>query len=212
MSSNSKNYSVSLQSLKGMAALMVFLSHALGMYRSETISVFRATPFNFVCDGQCAVVLFFCLTGFFTFREEIAVGKDYINQVAKKAIRIYPPYLIVTALAWIIANNCMEYDDTLFTNWSNSFWQDQVSIGSLIKAMLLIVPFDTNILNPPTWYIQVDMRMAFLLPILTSVLLFLKKYKPIGLLLLCLMLSILQPPFCLMFLPYYGGGIFLNIC
>ena len=211
MYTKKKNYSASIQSLKGIAAIVVFLSHALGMCICEEVSQIRATFLNIFFDGQCAVVIFFCLTGYFSYREEKINAKLYFQNVAKKAVRIYPSYILVTVVAWTMANSNLEYERSLFTDWCNSFWQEQLSLVQLFKAVVLILPFDTDVLNPPTWYIQVDMRMAFVLPLLTCLLASMKRFKISGIFLLSVVFAILQLPMGLMFLPYYGGGHFLRL-
>ena len=200
----------SLQSLKGMAALMVFFSHALGMCRSEYISAFRGTCLNFFVDGQCAVVLFLCLTGFFTYKEKELNVPSYKTQVLKKAIRIYTPYILVTIIAWIIANLDIAYEASCFSDWCNTFWQNPISFSYLIKALLLVVPFDPIILNSPVWYIQVDMRMAFVIPFIVYLLYSIGRLRLIVLSAIIIACAVVKPPLGLMFYTYYGGAFFEN--
>lgn len=143
-----KKYSVSLQSLKGLAAIIVFMGHALGMYHNEYVASYKSTAFNILSDGQCSVAIFFCLTGFFSYREQQLNLKSYVNSIRRKAIRIYPAYLLVMILGWLIANSTLSYDKTLFTDWCNSFWNETISLKYLLTSLALVLPFDSNVLNP----------------------------------------------------------------
>lgn len=60
MSKSEKNYSSSLQSLKGIATLTVYLNHVFLMYgNTQAISRLHESPLHFFYDGQCALVVFF---------------------------------------------------------------------------------------------------------------------------------------------------------
>lgn len=62
---NSKNYYPELDGLRGLAALMVFFSHAMGLlYPTPLITYLQSSPFRILWDGAAAVDFFFVLSGF----------------------------------------------------------------------------------------------------------------------------------------------------
>lgn len=160
-------YSQSIQSLKGIAALVVFLSHSIGFYEDSRVTTFYTTPFHLVTDGQCAVMLFFAITGFLTYRKDKSITEHtYINGIKRKCLRFFPQYIIVTIAAFILCNLQLSWDSALFTDWSNKFWTNTVGYKELIKQLILIYQTNWDLLNPPMWYMHVDMQMMFYLPLI----------------------------------------------
>ena len=63
-----------IQILKGVAALMVFFSHALNMRNISFVCQFQESPLHLLWDGQCAVILFMVISGFFYFKPQFSGG------------------------------------------------------------------------------------------------------------------------------------------
>ena len=60
----------SIQGLKGIAALMVYFSHALCMSISP-LNHLNDTPLHIFYDGQIAVVIFIVISGFFYYKKDL---------------------------------------------------------------------------------------------------------------------------------------------
>lgn len=164
-----KNYSI--QALRAVAAMMVFLSHSLMMINNSTIEWLHGTPLHFFFDGQCAVVFFMVLSGFFYYKSEQFTFRKYANGIKKKVLKIYPSHILMIALGVLLCNVGLKYNGSIYTDWSNSFWNEHIGIGETIKQMLIIVPrTNSYLVNSPVWYLVVEVRMFLLMPILSGLL------------------------------------------
>lgn len=67
----SREVNLSIQGLKGVAALVVFFSHSLWMYDLNLVAMLSSTPWHIFWDGQCAVMIFFAISGFFCKQSKI---------------------------------------------------------------------------------------------------------------------------------------------
>lgn len=53
------------------------------------------------------------------------------------------------------------------SEWGRSFWLwDSISNYTLVKVLTLITNFDSRLLDPPSWSLVIEMRMAFILPLM----------------------------------------------
>lgn len=103
----SATYFAELESLRGVAALLVFLFHADGWLRFGTIEVtgtWSSLPLAFIRGGHSGVSLFFVLSAFLLsqpFLKEIAGGRrvSRANFYRRRALRILPLYYTVVLLA-----------------------------------------------------------------------------------------------------------------
>jgi hypothetical protein len=76
-----KTKNLSLQSLKGLAALVVMVGHVLNAVNPNIyplISTVKSGPLGLFLDGQCAVMVFFAITGFFYYKP-MNYGREFIN-------------------------------------------------------------------------------------------------------------------------------------
>lgn len=163
-----------LDALRGMAALTVFFSHAIGMLPTygAFISSIENTPLHIFYDGAAAVDMFFVLSGFCIsypyLKENSLINITFWKFMGKRIFRIYPAYWVSIGfclLGWGIYS-CPEL--AYISQWGASFWrQNTFSIREIEDIFLLIFrSFDTNLLNPPSWSLVIEIRMAFILPFL----------------------------------------------
>ena len=181
MSARSKSYNLSIQGLKGLSALVVFLSHGLNIIQNNVIQEIGRSPFHILFDGQCSVIIFFVISGFFYYRESPIDSKGYIKLIKKKFIRIYPAYIFTLYIAFLLCNLQLSYNHSICTSWANQFWQSDVPFSTFLKQLPIITPgFNPNILNPPVWYLRAEVRMALVMPLIVSLYVFLKhRYRKI---------------------------------
>lgn len=158
---------LSIQGLRGIAALIVFFSHALLIPEFHLESI-KESPLHFFFDGQISVMVFIVLSGFFFYNKNVDDFRGYLTTVKRKAIRIYMPYVFITILAFFLLNICCKipYNHSDFTVWGNSFWLTDVSFIELLKQCSILWPHDADLINPPSWYLAIEVRLFILIPLL----------------------------------------------
>ena len=83
---------LNIQALRGVCAIMVFLSHSMHVYNCEIVHTLDRTPLRLLYAGEVAVSIFFVLSGFFYYNKSSGFSlRQYINTIIKKTKRIYPP-------------------------------------------------------------------------------------------------------------------------
>lgn len=87
-----------VESLRGLAALYVFISHLALHYQINENATYI---FRF---GQEAVMLFFLVSGFvIMYSMELARDKSFLSYLGRRFFRIYPIFLLSLALSYIFA-------------------------------------------------------------------------------------------------------------
>ncbi len=168
----------SIQGLRGIAAMIVFFSHAL-LIPELYLNDMKQSPLHIFFDGQISVMVFIALSGFFYYNKNISNLSDYVSFIKKKAIRIYIPYFLITVLAFILLRiyATIPYNESYFTEWGNSFWKINVSFLELLKQCSILWPHNADLINPPSWYLSIEVRLFLLIPLL---LFLLNKHKIIA--------------------------------
>jgi peptidoglycan/LPS O-acetylase OafA/YrhL len=104
----SRRFLPELESLRGIAVLVVFMGHAEGLVRpklAEAISPLGA----FVRNGRTGVDIFFVLSGFLLslpFIQDLRAGRrpGLAEYLARRALRILPLYYVAVALGTILTS------------------------------------------------------------------------------------------------------------
>ena len=99
-----------LDSLRGIAAVTVVMSHVLRVFPSiendtyilgygEMINLIKHTPMRIIFAGYEAVILFFILSGFvLSLPFYLNKNQKYSNYLIKRFFRIYIPYISVVII------------------------------------------------------------------------------------------------------------------
>ena len=109
-----------LDSTRGIAALTVFLSHFLGAFVSDAgMQFWNNSVLHSLSHGEGAVSYFFILSGFVLsytyFRNETNFEKSsYVSFVFKRIFKIYPVFIMVLLLRWIIKRYFYHAEALLF--------------------------------------------------------------------------------------------------
>ena len=159
----------SIQNLRGISAMMVFFSHALMMYRNEAINSLYHSPFHFFFDGSVAVYVFFAISGFFYYKDTNYSTRNYVKGIGRKIKKIYPSHFVVLIIATILCNMHLDYPRESITDWGNGFWHQEISIEEVLKQSLILFPRDTLLINPPSWYLNIEVTMFLAMPFVVSV-------------------------------------------
>lgn len=163
-----------IQILRALCAIQVFLSHTLNVYQESIGSKLINTPLHFFFDGQCAVIVFFVLSGFLYYNERQLTYKLYRNKILSKSLHIFPPYWISLIIGAFMCNLYIKYNitketNTTLTEWILSFWNQQISFTDFIKAIAVFPLDNPDLINPPAWYLLVEIKMFFIMPILIHI-------------------------------------------
>lgn len=162
-----------IQALRGICAVVVFMSHAMHVYNSQIIEFLDCTPFRLLYSGEVAVSIFFVLSGFFYYKEKTLTVSGYVNSIIKKIKRIYPAHVLFLTIGFILLTLYQRYNinnDVNVSVWFQEFWKKPVSIVEYLKGCTVLLPYDANLINPPVWYLEPEVKMFIIMPLLIFVL------------------------------------------
>jgi peptidoglycan/LPS O-acetylase OafA/YrhL len=168
-----------LDSLRGLAAFAVMLSHLLIVFpiawnTSEPagavwwIKLVMFSPLRVVWAGHEAVIFFFILSGFvlallfFGGRE----APPYRLYLVKRIIRIYPPYLVAALSAMILRELFFKGPIPSVSDWFNQSWQSQVTPSTLLDHFTMIGSYNNCAFNPVLWSLVHEMRISIIFPLI----------------------------------------------
>ncbi len=169
-----------LDSLRGLAALSVVLSHLFGFWRDEVISrsssgareLFAYLVYP-ISAGREAVILFFILSGFVLSIPAIKLqAQRYPVFITRRIFRIYFPYL-VAIMAAILAAMIFHGNHTQ-SLLINRPWTEPVTWRAVLDHVLFIGQYDGGQFDPPIWSLVHEMRISLLFPFLCAIVLMLK--------------------------------------
>ncbi|MDB5155838.1 MAG: hypothetical protein JWR50_545, partial [Mucilaginibacter sp.] len=161
-----------LDSLRGLAALTVFIGHSVGsVVDASLLTKVETTPLSVLFNGYAAVMFFFVLSGF-------VLSLPFINNekplsltafYTKRFFRIYPAFIAAIILSILLKE--FVYDKHTMTNsllWFKQYWAwdwDKTSLKEILRTFLIIGPgFNTRLIDPPIWSLVVEMKMSIILP------------------------------------------------
>lgn len=158
-----KHTFLSLDAMRGVAALFVLLSHTTGTF----------TKVDFVPVAYVAVDIFFVLSGFviaYSYEDKLRGGMSALDFMTRRAIRLYPLYLAGLALAIAAAAADLVVGKEAIAPGSLA-----ASVG--LEAMFLPSPFGDVLrnlypLNPVAWslFFELLINAAYVLffPLLSN--------------------------------------------
>jgi len=162
-----------LDGLRGMAAFVVFLFHAIMMapadspvLRSLTTPVVR--PF---WDGPGAVMLFFVLSGFvltLPYTGSRPRKVEPLPFVIRRIARLYPAYWAVLAVSFALRYLVFNpHGLEGLSSWINMHWTHPVGWMSLFNHILMISPYvQVDDLDPVIWSLIIEMKVSLIFPLL----------------------------------------------
>ncbi|QGQ47221.1 acyltransferase family protein [Metabacillus sediminilitoris] len=178
-----------LDSIRGLAALCVFISHII-LVKTEIFTEAMRSPLRLFTNGHAAVMLFFVLSGFvlslaFLNKNNVL----YISYFIKRVFRIYIPYLVAIATAMI--SSIFFFRGTIdgLSDWFNSSWTELPNLYSIIEHIFILRNIHTDTFNNVIWSLVHELRISIIFPF---VVLFIKNIKAKYSLLLCFALSFLS--------------------
>lgn len=167
----------SLDSLRGIAAMIVVVFHCLLSYTifykanhnhfaNDWLKYFTITPLHTFWAGREAVILFFVLSGFVLsipfFQGTI---QSYRSYAIRRFFRIYMPYIVVMMISVGLVYAFAGYNTNL--GLSKAYlnrWEHEVSWKAMISYIFMI-DYDTTNVNGVVWTLFHEMRISLILPL-----------------------------------------------
>ncbi len=195
-----------VQYIRAFACVVVFLSHLFGILKTPLHiggTLLNNTPLHIFWGGNTAVIIFFLLSGFFQGKKEMHLNAKCIGgSILNRHLRIYPSFLLVYVLAVVARWTFVPFDAAGVSSWAAKFWMGNASAKQYLLSLVLIGPFDADMLNPLIWTLRIELRMCFVLPFF---LWFSQKTKPILTYLISLVIGYFVPVF--LYLPVFVLGM-----
>lgn len=157
-----QEFSVELQALRGLAALMVLVAHcASAIALPDGIG-----PFRFIINSGGAVVFFFVLSGFvlaLSLRSRPATLQNTVSYYVRRGFRIYPALIFATIAGALVCNYLVLRADLSFgSDWLHVFYQKPIDGPKFLQAAAGL----SAAANPPAWSIFVELICSAILPLL----------------------------------------------
>ena len=169
-----------LDSLRGLAALVVVVNHCLNLFppvggfgASQTVYVMNPvvvwllrSPLSLLWDGRAAVALFFVLSGFVLalpwFRGR---PPAYGSFVIRRFCRIYLPYAAAIGLAMALAASLAGLRPPPLSLWFDAAnWVEPVSWPAIMDHLLMLGWHNT--FDNAVWSLDHEMRISLIFPLL----------------------------------------------
>ncbi len=166
-----------LDSLRGLAALFVLLSHTFGAFVWPDSYIKMATlPFvSIVFNGPEAVVMFFLLSGFVLSRPYFPM--DAQNSSTRKLflptfylrrlIRIWPPWFFVFILSIVAKKYFFREPPTLppISSWLERYWHTPLTLADYLKQCAFLLHDGRKLLLNQDWSLGIELKGSLLVPL-----------------------------------------------
>lgn len=130
------------------------------------INVFRHMRWSFIVDGSIAVSVFFVLSGFFYYNTKSLTMASYIKGLKRKALHIYPAHIVMLFIGFLLANCDFFWNTLHFTGWGNKFWNSGITIFDFLQsASCLFIEESKNQINPSAWYLEYEVWLFLIMPL-----------------------------------------------
>lgn len=165
-----KKHFKELDSLRGLAAMMVVIYHWIHLWPENHYPrvlhlLLTLTPLALFLNGHASVVLFFILSGFVLSLPQVRGRKvDYSGYLVKRVCRIYIPYLAALLIAVVACRRFHGLD--AYDQWFERTWHDAPHWKMLLRHLLLIGDYPSDVYNTAFWSLVQEMRVSIVFPVL----------------------------------------------
>ncbi|KQL39940.1 hypothetical protein AN960_08180 [Bacillus sp. FJAT-25509] len=159
-----KNRIEQLDSIRGMAAFCVLVSHAISLIPLSVMidKVLKATG---ITNAHGAVMLFFVLSGFVLSIPLFTKNKiEYPSFLIKRLFRIYVPYLLSITLAIILSQLFITKNIGSISGYIDSQWKSHLTGKLIIEQIYLIGNIHADAFNGVIWTLIHELRIALIFP------------------------------------------------
>ncbi|MBJ7958975.1 acyltransferase [Bacillus cereus group sp. N28] len=164
-----------LDSLRGIAAIIVLLGHFLALFpilgKKVMYSTF-GTYFSILWQGHSAVIIFFVLSGFvLSLPFYKGTEFNYLKYLIKRVCRIYIPYIVILFIAIGIKLGIHSKIGTIpgLVQWGS--WNIEVSFNRVIDHILFLREFNSDAFIMVIWSLVHEMRISIVFPLIIFLLL-----------------------------------------
>ncbi|MGE6595914.1 acyltransferase family protein [Bacillus proteolyticus] len=164
-----------LDSLRGIAAIIVLLGHFLALFpilgKKVMYSTF-GTYFSILWQGHSAVIIFFVLSGFvLSLPFYKGTEFNYLKYLIKRVCRIYIPYIMILFIAIGIKLGIHSKIGTIpgLVQWGS--WNIEVSFNRVIDHILFLREFNSDAFIMVIWSLVHEMRISIVFPLIIFLLL-----------------------------------------
>ncbi|WP_439443083.1 acyltransferase family protein [Listeria aquatica] len=156
-----------LDSLRGLAATSVVITHLAGSFAGESFSKDILQSF-----GRSAVILFFILSGIVLSmslqKNKKLTWTNYISFLIKRFFRIYLPFLVIVICSFILFIVMQPHFIVGLSDWFNAVGTNVSTVD--LKENLLMTGNRVERVDPVIWSLIIEMRVSFIFPILYFIL------------------------------------------
>jgi peptidoglycan/LPS O-acetylase OafA/YrhL len=162
-----------LDSLRGLAALIVVLHHLRLLWETDTQPT--SAVLNFFLGlvgpfGTESVMLFFVLSGFVLSLPAVeGRPQPYVTFLIRRIFRIYVPYL--AALLVAVSGAFWLHGIVTRSTWFHEFWAEPVSWHAVGQHVLFLGVYNVYLFDPPIWSLVHEMRISIIFPLLCGLVL-----------------------------------------
>lgn len=159
-----------LDSMRGIAALSVILSHGLAIF-AQPSNYLDITPFYFFWASHEAVIFFFVLSGFVLSLPYHSRKVSYTNYLVKRILRIYVPYMVAilfTFLMFYLFASSGRLEG--LGEWISNKWDGKMKLIDFINHLFLIGNYETTTYNPVIWSLIHELRISIVFPLIIFIL------------------------------------------
>ncbi|MEK4581196.1 MULTISPECIES: acyltransferase family protein [Bacillus] len=164
-----------LDSLRGIAAIIVLLGHFLALFpilgKKVMYSTFGAY-FSVLWQGHSAVIIFFVLSGFVLSLPFYKGAEfNYLKYLIKRVCRIYIPYIVILFIAIGIKLGIHSKIGTIpgLVQWGS--WNIEVSFNRVMDHILFLREFNSDAFIMVIWSLVHEMRISIVFPLIIFLLL-----------------------------------------
>ncbi|MGE7870628.1 acyltransferase family protein [Bacillus paramycoides] len=159
-----------LDSLRGIAAIIVLLGHFLALFpilgKKVMYSTFGAC-FSILWQGHSAVIIFFVLSGFvLSLPFYKGTEFNYLKYLIKRVCRIYIPYIVILFIAIGIKLGIHSKIGTIpgLVQWGS--WNIEVSFNRVMDHILFLREFNSDAFIMVIWSLVHEMRISIVFPLI----------------------------------------------
>ena len=168
-----------LDSLRGIASVVVFGAHFVAVYGLSTSSG-NVSDWNPVCvlwDGFAAVSLFFVLSGFVLSLKQFSRADSgdtrnwLFSYFVVRIFRIAPPYVCAVLLSAIALHFVFDRNFTPLRppDWVLEFWKHEIPLRQIIRDAFLLEQVNERRLVPQGWTLAVELKFSLFIPFLVLI-------------------------------------------
>jgi peptidoglycan/LPS O-acetylase OafA/YrhL len=162
-----------LDSLRGIAALVVVINHSLNLfpavgggvaYPGPLLTWVLWSPLSLAWHGRGAVAIFFVLSGFVLALPWVG-GRKLTHRafMVRRVCRIYLPYAAAVAIAMLLASGLAPLRPASLSHWFDTAnWVEPVSWSAILDHLFMTGGHNT--FDNAVWSLNHEMRLSLIFP------------------------------------------------